>query len=410
MTVKDLDLIQKIDLLKERENIICGSSNYVRKAYKLLFQAGFQVTQVYTDDCISDEELSYAVVKPLREIYGRLDKDGDAINVILAENNPRTSDDILLQLEEAGVRYVFTYYALYIAMSAAVCKGKVQNSDMLCMDEMNHAIGICDAVARWIKGIRWVEESRIPLLLYAMPKTGTQAMKASLLNKGLEHTYVHYLNLEYPLFKQYNQCFDERMPTMANVVHNLEEIKENYLENLKKKRIKIITSVREPIARGYSEIFQSITNWGIYPIIKSAQGDFLEGTKNYLMKCWESTFEWFDYEIKSVLGIDVYEYPFDQEKGYSIIKKDNIEIFLYKLESSHKIGQALGAFLCLGEEFQFVKKHQSENEECKFVYKQLREKLDLPLEFLECVYKNEKMRHFYSDDERKSFMHNWLKR
>ena len=45
---------------------------------------------------------------------------------------------------------------------------------------------------------------------------------------------------------------------------------------------------------------------------------------------WNDEFEWFDEQIKQHLDIDVFQYPFDREKGYIQIEKDGISLFLFR--------------------------------------------------------------------------------
>ena len=49
------------------------------------------------------------------------------------------------------------------------------------------------------------------------------------------------------------------------------------------------------------------------------------------------SFGWFDTELKDHFGLDIFAEPFDREKGFGIYKKNNIEVFVYKLEKLNSL-------------------------------------------------------------------------
>ena len=61
---------------------------------------------------------------------------------------------------------------------------------------------------------------------------------------------------------------------------------------------------------------------------------------------WSYISNHLDEIYKEILGVDIFDYSFDKEKGYSIIKKGNLEILIYTLESLSAIGEeAISSFL-----------------------------------------------------------------
>ena len=46
--------------------------------------------------------------------------------------------------------------------------------------------------------------------------------------------------------------------------------------------------------------------------------------------------------MKEVFGIDVFAYPFDAEKGYTLIKEGNIELLLMKMEKLSELENVIG--------------------------------------------------------------------
>ncbi len=118
-------------------------------------------------------------------------------------------------------------------------------------------------------------------------------------------------------------------------------------------------------------------------------------------------FEWFDWEMKEVFGIDVFAYTFDAEKGYTLIKEGNIELLLMKMEKLSELENVIGEFLGI-EQFKIENRNVLGEKPYRFAMKAYKERFSLTEERLSEIYfKNEKVRHFYSETERKAFYDKW---
>ncbi len=191
-------------------------------------------------------------------------------------------------------------------------------------------------------------------------------------------------------------------------------------------KTKIITSVREPLSRDFSAFWQpfsgEIDKGFVCPIFngdfQKMYYDFIEiimrGTvyaHNLLgitsPVIWQDEFEWFNYEIKDVFGIDVYEYPFNKEEGYQVIETDDVQIFLFRVENLDNILPALGRFV--GRTIpSFVSSNIAETKRYGLAYKEFQKQIRLPEKYVEHYYKgNPYMDHFYSKEEQKKFLERW---
>jgi glutamate mutase epsilon subunit len=120
-------------------------------------------------------------------------------------------------------------------------------------------------------------------------------------------------------------------------------------------------------------------------------------------------FEWFDVELKAVFGIDVYDYPFDREKGYSIIEQDNVEVLVIKLEKINSLEQVIGDFVEVSD-FKLINSNVSDKKPYKYLYKNMREEIRIPREVVDRYYKNSpRMKHFYTEEEINMFYKKWEK-
>lgn len=190
------------------------------------------------------------------------------------------------------------------------------------------------------------------------------------------------------------------------MLDNIGENDDSMLKLLELKSGKIICLVRDPVARQIAAMWQNIHQVQRY----SATVNFAEIEKYYFPEQFTGgEFSWFDKQMKKVFNIDVFEYPFDQEKGYSIIKKGNIEVLLMKMEKLNDLEAVIGEFLNI-ENFNLDNENVGSEKPYRFAYRDYKANFKLPKEVLDNVYvKNEHTKHFYSEQERETFYNKWLK-
>lgn len=122
---------------------------------------------------------------------------------------------------------------------------------------------------------------------------------------------------------------------------------------------------------------------------------------------WNDELEWFDEQLKKNLGIDVFQYPFDQKKGYTIIKKDNIELFLFKVEKMEAVSDKISEFAGT-DKLPDINANAAKQKWYRLAYAQFRKEIQLPAEYVNHYYeRNVKMDYFYSQEEKAGFLNQW---
>jgi hypothetical protein len=145
--------------------------------------------------------------------------------------------------------------------------------------------------------------------LYNMGKVGSQSIQASLTEAGYKKLIPHL------------HWADELAISYQDSVYDYAEII-NY--DTSKPRT-FISGLRDPVERVISGHFQSLSE-------SELQNDISGKVLHQKLACDISKITgWFDHGYFS--EINIYDYPFDKKLGYSIIKKNNITIFLYRLDS-----------------------------------------------------------------------------
>lgn len=193
--------------------------------------------------------------------------------------------------------------------------------------------------------------------------------------------------------------------------HGLEDVGENaddLYRILNLKSGKIICLVRDPVAREVSAMWQHL-----YRIAHDGNSEttFLELEKRYISEdIFKREFQWFEWQMKKVFHIDVFQYPFDREKGYGIIREGNIELLLMKLEKLDQLQEIIGSFLGI-EDFCLRRDNVGGAKPYRFAYQEYRKNLRISRDLLEQIYKKDEcMKHFYTEQECDALYMKWLNR
>ncbi|MBC2695554.1 MAG: glycosyltransferase [Desulfobacteraceae bacterium] len=160
---------------------------------------------------------------------------------------------------------------------------------------------------------------------------------------------------------------------------------------------KFIAGVRDPIAGGLSGIFE--INKATVENIESA----IFNVTNYILTH-------FDIQYKDTMGIDVYKYPFNHKKGYTIIRKSNIEVLVFRFEDLSRIfSPAMEEFFGIPN-LKLSKINISSAKHYSCEYENAKQNMRFNREQLEKIYSHEMVKHFYTDEEISRFYNKWLQK
>lgn len=253
-------------------------------------------------------------------------------------------------------------------------------------------------------------------ILYQMGKVGSttvhNALKASDLKGPLQK--VHFLSdtglahsekfHKETLKKPWNKApFAQEALALRKRIANEPDLK-----------INIVTLVREPIRREVSEFFQYVQY--LHPELLDDDGNlkthrasrviqarfmFYDESKNY-------TCRWFDTEIKELFDVDVFDHPFDHNRGYTLIEQGNVRLLVFRLEDVNRTLND-GLRLLLGSEYKDWEGQANvgEKKQSGDQYRSLLESFKMRASICDKVYSSRYARHFYTDQERLTFREKW---
>jgi hypothetical protein len=236
-----------------------------------------------------------------------------------------------------------------------------------------------------------------PVLVYQMGKVGSSTVSASLRHAGISNVHVHFIGDHWPQAAQYHRERGDELPQNLYRGWLL-----RYWLRVKRRQVKVITLVRDPVARKISSAFQ------LRRYNPNLSVDDASAAKRWLRENidfdeslpYESV--WFDREINAVFDIDVYDHPFDPEKGYTRIQTSRADVLVLRLEDlDDLIPSVVSDFV--GSQLAVERTNTRSND----TYRTIKQTFTLPPSTLERIYSQRMVRHFYSDREIDAFIDSW---
>jgi len=172
-------------------------------------------------------------------------------------------------------------------------------------------------------------------------------------------------------------------------------LKERYKKNKNKTEWFFILGIRDPIRCHISACFQNNTYKTNSQINKSST-------------MWWT--EYIDNVYHKELGMDLYQYTFDKQLGYSVIKiQDNIKVLIYKLDMLNEIfSQAIEKLLNISNiELKKDNITSEKGNEIKKDYKEAIQNTKVKKSEIDQIYSTKFVKHFFTDTEIENMKKKW---
>lgn len=256
-----------------------------------------------------------------------------------------------------------------------------------------------------------------PIIIYTAGKVGSTTVYQSLKRANLDNPIYHIHSLTEFSIKQakekYKKAGKNKEPRFLRETQFLRE-KIGKSQGI---RWKIITLVRDPIRTYFSKLFHEPKVH--YPYLMNEQGKLkekdeliriiLEELSNFKEDNKSSVANWFEQEFKPALGVDLYEFPFDDGKGYQIINYKNLDILVLRLEELNKNFElAINEFLNIETEIPTYTANVNNNKKQSSMYKEIISNIRIPQSILEEIYTSKYSQHFYGKAKIQQFLNQWI--
>ena len=375
--MEDLILVENICVIKGYKLILCGNNPLVAKLEDWLEGSGLEVITVNEPEVISGLNKTENVWLFLPN--DALDIWNDFIEAWQKQCEAKVRVSTL-----GALHYALTLIgiALFSDDKKYMIEEKIRKEQL---DTVDGAFYYMSRVVLTDADVDEVKETN-PVLALGAAKVGTTSIYDSLRAAGIPTRHLHSI------------------------------IGEKIIETLKNlpKKVKIITGVREPLSRDLSFFFQIETSFDRYIY----RGSFEDRLKNSVYNAHRSSkyllnedpspygleFGWFDKEFKENFGLDIFEQPFDKEKGYTIYQYGNLEVFLYRLENLKSLEGELQDFLGR-KDFKLLHTNNGAEKNISYIYKEVKAKYKFSKAQIQIYYDdNERMDYFYTKEEQEAFL------
>jgi hypothetical protein len=254
------------------------------------------------------------------------------------------------------------------------------------------------------------------LLIYQMPKVGSQTIEATLKQCSLPHQVfrIHFLSpaiadtmraglrsLEATDAWKHDALWQLRLMESLRRVIRIRRFLQSCGWPLSK--IQVISAVREPISLSLSSLFENY-----FPVFPSSEEEVLLRCRRDLLKPKTLQFvqAWFDLELGPMLGVDVYDKPFPRQQGYALYETRFVRALVYRFEGIEQLPLILEEFLnCKIDKVE--PRNLASAKPYASQYRYVKQHLRLPAGFVAEQCASRMMRHFYSEEERHAFQAQW---
>lgn len=264
-----------------------------------------------------------------------------------------------------------------------------------------------------------------PLLVYQMGKVGSSSVTMTLREANLDrHIYhIHFLTPE--LIEKYEKkrkgFFATSREGDLKHIWQYQHLYKQIKRGLNGRKWKVVTLVRDPVARNLSTFFEHIeivpsasdreqtfrsVEYGFEVTIEN--GDLEPLIDLFFEKCRHDTpIIYFDREFKTIFDIDLFASDFPKTKGYQIYEAAEADILLIKLEYLDQCtAEAFKAFLNI-DNLSLVRHNVGSQKETSDIYQLFKESINLPESYIDHMYASKVAQHFYTEAEISRFRAKW---
>jgi len=118
--------------------------------------------------------------------------------------------------------------------------------------------------------------------------------------------------------------------------------------------------------------------------------------------------DFYENDYYEMTGINLFNYSFNKQKGYVIIREGNVEVLIYRLDKLNQLAPVIGNYLG-DQNFQLVDANRSEDRIYKEMYHKAIETIQIKKDFLEECYNSKLVQWCYTGEEIEKFKEKWEK-
>jgi hypothetical protein len=280
-------------------------------------------------------------------------------------------------------------------------------------------IGLLSRIYHATRLRRSKTKSGKPILVYQMGKVGSSSivdsLKASSVDQPVYH--VHFLDADniQKADEMLHRLYGSRVNVNRWCLYESRFVLKHFLRQ-KSRNLKIISLVREPIARNISSFFHNIDTFipDCAALYERHEITIAEIMRVFLQRFHEHTFPltWFDDEMKKVFGIDVFaaDVCISMDRRVFAYRQGDLNLLIMKTEDLDNVApKALEEFLQI-KGFRLKLSNLSKEKNYNRAYGDFIRSVKLPKEYVTTTYASKYMTYFYTPQEIERFRARWCEK
>jgi hypothetical protein len=243
-----------------------------------------------------------------------------------------------------------------------------------------------------------------PILVYQMGKVGSSTVVSTLEQLHLPNPVLHVHTL---VGERLSDAEAKQRRSLRPFLDEHLQVSSILLSKLANGRFPchLITLTREPIARAISFVFEDwkkktpgarLENGNLEPAAMKQAIDLLlrEGEDH------ADPGQWFDKELKRSFDLDVFSAPYDQSRGYTLMRAGDVSLLIMRMEDLNRsLPAALGDLLGIDSgTIQVSRANEADDKWYAESMNVQKRTYHLPQETLDRILSSRYMRHFYPND------------
>lgn len=241
------------------------------------------------------------------------------------------------------------------------------------------------------------------VVVHTIGKVGSSSVYRSLSDQTPFRCYhTHFLRKE--KIEQVSKKLEGAGKTLGGHVKDGVDVLR--LMETKPARIKVVSLIRDPLAREVSAFFENLSLFGIdpenLPPVDKAVEVFIERYPH------DSLDRWVAEEFNRPFDVNLLAYPFPRRAGFSIFESNRYDFLFLKTEMPDaRKAAVLRLFLNLNSDFALKRENVTGDKDLAGYYGEFKSRIGAKLERLRRVYDGLYCRYFYEEDEVRGFEARW---